>query len=182
MTKWIALPCLWLAAALPVANATESAGRSPEMAAAVELLALMDMETMVAGMQEQLHGMMRAQMQEQLRGSAADVDCPAVRTVVDSFAGDTARLIGQSLSGDAFLSEVAQVYVDVFTLDEIEAVAEFYRTPVGRKMLDKMPELMQRSMEISQRMVADMMPGIESLVGRFTDKIATAEAVCASAD
>lgn len=170
MTKWIALPCLWLAAALPVANATESAGRSPEMAAAVELLALMDMETMVAG------------MQEQLRGSAADVDCPAVRTVVDSFAGDTARLIGQSLSGDAFLSEVAQVYVDVFTLDEIEAVAEFYRTPVGRKMLDKMPELMQRSMEISQRMVADMMPGIESLVGRFTDKIATAEAVCASAD
>ena len=182
MTKWIALPCLWLATALPVANATEAAGRSPEMAAAVELLALMDMETMVAGMQEQLHGMMRSQMQEQLRASSANADCPAVRRVVDAFAGDTARLIGQSLSGDAFITEVAQVYVDVFTLEEIETVTAFYRSPVGRKMLDKMPELMARSMEISQGMVADMMPGIESLVGRFTDKVATAEAACSSPD
>ena len=182
MTKWIALPCLWLAAALPVATGQEADERSPEMAAAVELLALMDMENMVAGMQEQLQGMMRAQMQEQLSATSANADCPAVRRVVDGFAGDTARLIGQSLGGDAFLAEVAQVYVDVFTLEEIETVAAFYRSPVGRKMLDKMPELMARSMEISQRMVADMMPGIESLVGRFTDKIATAEASCARAD
>lgn len=180
MKKWIALPCLWLATALPVASAQDTGGRSPELAAAVELLALMDMETMVAGMQEQLHGMMRSQMQEQLDASSANADCPAVRRVVDAFAGDTARLIGQSLSGDAFVAEVAQVYVDVFTLEEIEAVADFYRTPVGRKMLERMPELMGRSMEISQRMVADMMPGIESLVGRFTDKIATAEAACSS--
>lgn len=182
MTKWIALPCLWLATALPVASAQQAAGRSPEMAAAVELLALMDMETMLAGMQGQLQDMMRAQMQEQLAASSANADCPAVRTVVDGFAGDTARLIGQSLGGDAFLSEVAQIYVDVFTLEEIEAVSAFYRTPVGRKMLERMPELMARSMEVSQRMVADMMPGIESLVGRFTDKIATAEAACAGAD
>lgn len=182
MTKWIALPCLWLAAALPVANAEEAGERSPEMAAAIELLALMDMETMLAGMQEQLQGMMRAQMQEQLATSSANADCPAVRTVVDGFAGDTARLIGQSLGSDDFLSEVAQVYADVFTLEEIEAVAEFYRTPVGRKMLDRMPELMQRSMEISQRMVADMMPGLESLVGRFADKIVSAEAACAGTD
>ncbi|MBX3726512.1 MAG: DUF2059 domain-containing protein [Xanthomonadales bacterium] len=181
MLKRIALSCLCLsmAATSPAVQADE---HSPEMAAAIELLALMDMETMIAGMQEQLHGMMREQMQDLLRSGPGAQHCPQLQATIDSFAGDTAALIGQSLSGETFLPEVAQVYVDVFSLEEIQAVTDFYRSPVGRKMLEKMPELMQRSIEISQRMVGEMMPGIDALVTRFASKAEAAQASCDADD
>ena len=37
----------------------------------------------------------------------------------------------------------------------------FYKTPIGQAMLAKMPQLMSKSMEISQHRMADLMPEIQ---------------------
>ena len=37
----------------------------------------------------------------------------------------------------------------------------FYKTPIGQAMLAKMPQLMSKSMEISQRRMAGLMPEIQ---------------------
>jgi hypothetical protein len=54
-----------------------------------------------------------------------------------------------------------KVYADVFSEEEITGIVAFYKTPIGHAMLDKMPLLMSKSMEISQRRMAGLMPEIQ---------------------
>ncbi len=46
------------------------------------------------------------------------------------------------------VNEVKSLYVETFTEDEIEQVTEFFKTPVGKKFINKSPELMQRGARI----------------------------------
>jgi len=52
----------------------------------------------------------------------------------------------------------ADIYVEVFTEDELNELIQFYQSPLGQKVLKKMPELMQKSMEKSQALLQDKMP------------------------
>jgi hypothetical protein len=58
---------------------------------------------------------------------------------------------------DAFMKEadmsqlfekIIPVYEQNFTDDDIKQLIVFYQSPVGRKMIDKMPVIMQQSMQI----------------------------------
>lgn len=175
MFKSIALSCLLAVSSTVAFAAEQDKERSPEMEAAIELLALMDLEQMMTGMQDQIEGMMRTQMQSL-------ASCPAAQTAVDEFSRESSGLLTRYLGGDAFLAKVAEIYVEVFTLEEIQGVIEFYRSPVGRKLLDKMPELMHRSMEVSQEMLADVMPQIEAMSTRFADEVVAAQEACDDED
>jgi hypothetical protein len=43
---------------------------------------------------------------------------------------------------------IIDAYKSVFTAAEMRKVAEFYRTPEGQKLLEKMPELMQKQAKV----------------------------------
>lgn len=59
---------------------------------------------------------------------------------------------------DDMVAEMVPLYAETYTLDEIRQLTAFYASPLGQKMQAKMPELMNRSMQISQRV---MMPRIQ---------------------
>jgi hypothetical protein len=46
---------------------------------------------------------------------------------------------------------VIPIYVEHFTAEELEASIAFYRTPAGQSILQKMPVVMQESMEVGQQ-------------------------------
>jgi len=50
------------------------------------------------------------------------------------------------------------IYVDVFTEDELKELIRFYQSPLGQKVLKKMPELMQKSIEKTQTLLQNKMP------------------------
>ena len=50
----------------------------------------------------------------------------------------------------AMLDDVATVYANNFTLGELREIEAFYRQPVGQKLLEKTPSLMQQSNQVSQ--------------------------------
>lgn len=45
---------------------------------------------------------------------------------------------------------VAIVYANNFSLDELQAIAAFYRTPAGQKLLERQPTVVQQSMVAGQ--------------------------------
>jgi len=49
------------------------------------------------------------------------------------------------------VDDIAMIYAQSFTVDEMRRVTAFYRDPVGQKLLDSMPALTQQSMAASQR-------------------------------
>ena len=50
----------------------------------------------------------------------------------------------------ALLDQMAIVYGEVFTAEELDAMLAFYSSPVGQSLLSKTPEVTARSMQFSQ--------------------------------
>ena len=46
---------------------------------------------------------------------------------------------------------VAAIYARNFTVDEMQQVISFYRTPVGQKLLDKLPAIFQESLAVGNK-------------------------------
>lgn len=58
---------------------------------------------------------------------------------------------------DDLSSLAIPIYAKHFTDREIDALLEFYRTPVGRSIVSKMPKVMQESMAAGQAWGRDLM-------------------------
>jgi hypothetical protein len=54
--------------------------------------------------------------------------------------------------------EYTQLYLEVFTEAEIREMIAFYQTPLGQKLLTKMPVLMTKSNELMSRRLQTAMP------------------------
>ncbi len=54
--------------------------------------------------------------------------------------------------------EYEQMYIDTFSQDEIDGILAFYRTPAGRAMIEKMPVMMGKVMQLTQAHMQNLMP------------------------
>lgn len=149
----------------------EEARNDPKFDLAIDILALMDMDQMLVSMHGQMESMISAQIEQV-------AECEAMKPAIQAYSRDMTALITTQLSAETFMPEIAQIYVDVFTQEELEAVLAFYRSPTGQKMLAKMPELMQRSMAVGQQQMTGLMPEIEAAAGEFGEKIAALQSEC----
>ena len=59
-------------------------------------------------------------------------------------------------------SMFAEIYASVFTEKELQAVIDFYKSPVGAKFIEKQPELMAQTMQKMQVEMAKIMPKIQA--------------------
>jgi hypothetical protein len=66
---------------------------------------------------------------------------------------------------DELSNEIVPLYARHFTADELKAMAAFYRSPVGVKMTQTMPQLMVESMQISQRV---LMPRLSAMIQKLS--------------
>lgn len=146
-----------------------------ELELAVQLLALMDMDQMMTSMHQQFETMFDEQIKQ-------FTTCEAMRPAIQAYSREMADLASTSLSANDFMPEVAQVYVDVFTEDELQELLAFYQSPLGQKMLEKMPELMQRSMTIAQQQMTTIMPQIQAAAERFSKEMMASASQCDSDD
>ena len=63
------------------------------------------------------------------------------------------RVFNDPALADEMIEAMVPLYARRFTVAEIEQIAAFYRSPVGAKMLASMPQIMNESMQISQKMM-----------------------------
>ena len=81
---------------------------------------------------------------------------------------DAAKAFASTLNDpklmDELMAEMVPLYARYFTAEELRAMTAFYRTPVGLKMMQTMPQLMGESMQISQRVV---MPRMAAMIEKL---------------
>ena len=65
---------------------------------------------------------------------------------------------------EAMEPQITEVYAQTFTTDELRDMITFYRTPTGRKTLEKMPELMQKGMEIGQALAMEHQEELQEMI------------------
>ena len=89
---------------------------------------------------------------EEKKEAAANLE-KALPGLVNAFAGvfkDPALM-------DEIVAAMVPVYAASFTRDEIKQMAAFYRTPLGRKMLEKSPKLSADLQVVSNRIITPRM-------------------------
>lgn len=72
--------------------------------------------------------------------------------------------ITKYMSWSAMKEDMVQLYAREFTEKELKELAKFYQTPIGRKTIDKMPQLMTAGMEIGQRRIQEHLPELQQAI------------------
>jgi len=122
-------------------------------AKAEELLQLTQGDQMMKMMEPMMKGMM----------AQADKDIPAAqRAKLGHLQEKILALFAESLS--KMKPALAKVYTDTYTEEEIDGILTFYKSPAGKAFLQKMPEVMQRSMPVMMKMIGDLQPEIKTMM------------------
>jgi hypothetical protein len=79
-------------------------------------------------------------------------------------------LITEKMSWEKVKPAYVQLYIEIFTDEELDGILAFYRSPAGRAMLEKMPRLMSKSMALAQKQMADMQPEIQKITKELEAK------------
>ncbi len=124
--------------------------------AAKQLLDLMNADQSI----EQAYG----QMYSQLSGMAERLGITEdQRPMFESYLERMVVVMKEELSWERMEPFVIDAYVSVYSEEELKELSEFYASPIGQKFVAKMPELMQATMEMSQKMMGELIPRITAI-------------------
>lgn len=131
---------------------------------AEQALAAMDVQKTIEQSFEAAKRMQMAQLNNMNLSSADAEKTKKMQTEIMS-------LVKEEFSWDKVKDSYIKLYADVFTEDELKGLIEFYNSPAGRKFIEKMPELMQKSSMMTQKQMMGLMPKIKAISARYEDKL-----------
>lgn len=129
-------------------------------------------ELLVAMKSDAMMAQMLDQARSTIRGQAAKADVPAqMRPVVDEYTQKMIDVVSQHLNWSRLKPQIVAIYSEAFTEEELNAILTFYQSPAGRSLVDKMPQLVNRSVEVSQRELETAQPEIQKLSDEMLAKL-----------
>ena len=133
-----------------------------------ELLQLTNAEAM----SQQMYGQIRTMTTRQIdtMGGSEEAKAAAAQTI-----DKVMSQLQERLSWSRMKPEFVRLYDDVYSDEEITGILAFYKSAAGQAFVKKMPILIAKSMEISQRQMADLMPELQRIVKEGTQKTKSEE-------
>ena len=130
------------------------------------LLQVMDAQKVIDQMVPAMMQATRTQMEQLLdRNQASQTDRDRMQRIL---AAQEAS-VRDMLSWDKLKPLYVRVYSDTMTADEVLAMTRFYESPDGRSVMQKMPQILQRTMQemqpLAESAVQEMMDEIEAEIG-----------------
>jgi len=128
-----------------------------------ELLQLTNAEAMSQQMYNQIRTMTTRQIDTM--GGSEEAKAAAAQTI-----DKVMSQLQERLSWSRMKPEFIRLYDDVYSDEEITGILAFYKSAAGQAFVKKMPILITKSMEISQRQMADLMPELQRIVKEGAQK------------
>ncbi len=148
-------------------GASANAQDQSKRAAAEELLNLVNMKETSEKSSAMIKQMVLAQIQ-QMRPQKGDA---AVSAQMTSQIQKLMDMISYETSWYRIKEEYITLYSEVFTEPELKDMIAFYKTPSGHALIAKQPEVMRRSMELSQKRTGELMPKIQAMTNELKESI-----------
>ncbi len=126
------------------------------------LLQVTDMQTMMAGMMQQISDSQRTMVVDSFGSDMSDADRTRMQGVLDK----TNAIVQQELSWQALEPLVRKVYAQVFSKDEVAAMIAFYSSPEGTSILKKSPQAMAMTMQEMQPLMMDTMARVKAVIDK----------------
>ncbi|QAX82125.1 DUF2059 domain-containing protein [Candidatus Pseudomonas adelgestsugas] len=109
---------------------------------------------------------MFAQRFEQTRAPASK------RYILDSYQAKAHDVIDQAIGWSKLKPEMIKLYTANFSESELNDLVAFYQSVLGKKVLEKMPELTQQSAQITQAKLESAVSAVNELLERMTNELA----------
>jgi hypothetical protein len=80
-------------------------------------------------------------------------------------------LLGERFTWERMKPAFVGLYDETFTLEELQGIVAFYKSPTGQVLLMKMPSIVTRSTQIGQAQIRDVVPELERMTKEFTEDL-----------
>jgi hypothetical protein len=155
---FLACAVLWMLGPVP-AHADDAS----KMAKIEEMLQLTHADRIV--------GQMLAQMQPAMAAQLKKMNLPEdSQAMAEEVQKKLMEWMAGKLSWEKLKPIYIKVYMDTFSEEEIAGVLEFYKTPAGQALLNKMPQLIQKTITLTQQMMGDMIPELNKMTEEIVSK------------
>lgn len=81
------------------------------------------------------------------------------------------KFFNKHMSYDSLKDDMAGIYAEAFTVQELKELNAFYRTATGQKTIQKMPELMQKGGQLGIKRVQDNMPELQQMIKAESERL-----------
>ena len=113
----------------------------------------------------QIGEMFAAMFSEQMNEALKAADSHVPPKAFDIVSEETRALIkAEFAENGSYYDVVYPIYHKFFTLEELNGLLAFYKTPLGRKLIVAMPQLLQESMAAGQKWGETLTPEIQKRV------------------
>ncbi len=82
------------------------------------------------------------------------------KPVLEKYNRKIVEMMKKELAWEKIKDDYIRIYTKVYSEKELKDITEFYKSPTGSKMVDRMPQLLQESMALSQKNLQKILPEI----------------------
>ena len=143
---------------------TTAMAAPPSDASIQELLEITQARKMIDGMLVQMEGQMDIAIQKSLNGK---VPSTSEQQVISKMKEKMMALERSELAWEKFEPLILRINKETFTAEEVQGMLAFYKTAAGQALINKMPQLMEKTMANAQAMIGAMVPRMQAIQKEF---------------
>lgn len=132
----------------------------------------MQVQRNVDSLYPMMDGMMKQSMAQAMPGEPTAAQRKAMEASTRAFA----EVMREELSWQKMKPDMVRAYADTFTEAEVLGAIAFYESPAGQAFVEKTPQLMQKSMALSQKRMQSLIPRMKAAVEKAAQEARAAEA------
>ncbi len=76
------------------------------------------------------------------------------------------------LSWENLKPEFERLYAETYSAEELDGLLKFYQSPLGKKFIEKQPEMQRKTMQMVQQMMMRVMPKVQAMTLELQRKAA----------
>lgn len=133
-----------------------------------ELLKITKSEQLLGQMSQQMNSMMHSSMEKITQGKKLTTK---QELAMINYAQELGKIMQEELTWAKLEPDMIKIYAEEFTQEEIDGMLQFYKTPVGQSMIDKMPIVMQKSMQVGYKQMDTITPKIMQAAEKFAKEM-----------
>lgn len=139
---------------LPMASIARAEGPA-NLDLAERLVVVMEVEENTEKSLEMVRQMIPGMMEQM--GVPSESEATALQTAA-------LDLVWEEMGWSSMKDEIIAMYAEIFSAEELEGMIAFFESPVGQGFVAKQPEVMQKTLQISQSRLAGLMPKLQALM------------------
>ena len=93
------------------------------------------------------------------------------KAVLESYQAKANAALDKAVGWDKLKPDMVKLYTSNFSESELKDLVAFYQSPLGKKVLEKMPQLTQQSAQMTQAKLESAVPVVNKLLEDMTNEL-----------